>query len=55
MPVIVVGGGSILVSRPVAGASEMVKPPHFEAANAVGAAIAPDFRAKSTASIPWRD
>jgi N-methylhydantoinase A/oxoprolinase/acetone carboxylase beta subunit len=40
LPVIVVGGGSILVSRPIAGSSEMVTPPHFEAANAVGAAIA---------------
>ena len=40
VPVIVVGGGSVLVSRPVEGASEMMKPPHFEAANAVGAAIA---------------
>ncbi len=39
-PVIIVGGGSVLVSRPVEGASEMVKPDHFEAANAVGAAIA---------------
>lgn len=40
VPVIIVGGGSVLVSRPVEGASEMVKPEHFEAANAVGAAIA---------------
>ena len=40
IPVIVVGGGSILIAKPIAGASEMVKPPHFEAANAVGAAIA---------------
>jgi N-methylhydantoinase A/oxoprolinase/acetone carboxylase beta subunit len=40
VPVIVVGGGSVLIARPIAGASEMVKPPHFEAANAVGAAIA---------------
>jgi N-methylhydantoinase A/oxoprolinase/acetone carboxylase beta subunit len=39
IPVIVVGGGSILIAKPVAGASEMVKPEHFEAANAVGAAI----------------
>jgi N-methylhydantoinase A/oxoprolinase/acetone carboxylase beta subunit len=39
IPVIVVGGGSILIARPIAGASEMVKPEHFEAANAVGAAI----------------
>jgi N-methylhydantoinase A/oxoprolinase/acetone carboxylase beta subunit len=38
--VIVVGGGSVLVSRDVEGASEMVKPNHYEAANAVGAAIA---------------
>jgi N-methylhydantoinase A/oxoprolinase/acetone carboxylase beta subunit len=40
VPVIVVGGGSILIAKPIAGASEMVKPNHFEAANAVGAAIA---------------
>jgi N-methylhydantoinase A/oxoprolinase/acetone carboxylase beta subunit len=40
VPVIIVGGGSVLVSRPIAGASEIVKPNHFEAANAVGAAIA---------------
>lgn len=40
VPVIVVGGGSVLISQPISGASEMVKPPHFEAANAVGAAIA---------------
>ena len=40
IPVIIVGGGSILIATPVAGASEMVKPDHFEAANAVGAAIA---------------
>ena len=40
LPVVVVGGGSVLITRPLAGASEMVKPDHFEAANAVGAAIA---------------
>lgn len=40
IPVIVVGGGSILVSRPVEGASEMIKPDHFPVANAIGAAIA---------------
>jgi N-methylhydantoinase A/oxoprolinase/acetone carboxylase beta subunit len=39
IPVIVVGGGSVLIAQPIAGASEMVKPDHFEAANAVGAAI----------------
>ncbi|HVL23421.1 MAG TPA: hydantoinase/oxoprolinase family protein [Thermomicrobiales bacterium] len=40
VPVIVVGGGSVLVARDVKGSSELVKPDHFEAANAVGAAIA---------------
>lgn len=40
VPVIVVGGGSVLVTRDVEGASQMVKPDHYEAANAVGAAIA---------------
>jgi N-methylhydantoinase A/oxoprolinase/acetone carboxylase beta subunit len=39
VPLIVVGGGSILV-REVAGVSEVIRPDHFEAANAVGAAIA---------------
>lgn len=40
VPVVIVGGGSVLVSREIEGASEIVKPDHFEAANAVGAAIA---------------
>ena len=40
VPVIVVGGGSILIHKELSGASEMIKPDHFEAANAVGAAIA---------------
>jgi N-methylhydantoinase A/oxoprolinase/acetone carboxylase beta subunit len=40
VPVIIVGGGSILIQRDVAGASEMVKPDHFSVANAIGAAIA---------------
>jgi N-methylhydantoinase A/oxoprolinase/acetone carboxylase beta subunit len=40
VPVIIVGGGSILIQRPVAGASEIVKPGHFAVANAIGAAIA---------------
>lgn len=38
--VIVVGGGQILVQRPIAGASEVIIPPHHDVANAVGAAIA---------------
>ncbi len=39
MPVIVVGGGSILVEGPIAGL-ELILPNHFAVANAVGAAIA---------------
>ncbi|HEY0603958.1 MAG TPA: hydantoinase/oxoprolinase family protein, partial [Herpetosiphonaceae bacterium] len=39
LPVILVGGGSILINRPLKGVSETIKPEHFEAANAVGAAI----------------
>ncbi len=39
IPVIVVGGGSILIGEKVAGLTT-VKPEHFEVANAVGAAIA---------------
>ncbi len=40
MPVVVVGGGSILLRDQLAGASELVKPDHFAVANAIGAAIA---------------
>lgn len=40
VPVIVVGGGSFLIQRKVAGASETIKPEHYAVANAVGAAIA---------------
>ena len=40
VPVIVVGGGSILFPETIAGASQIVKPPHFDVANAVGVAIA---------------
>jgi N-methylhydantoinase A/oxoprolinase/acetone carboxylase beta subunit len=39
LPVIVVGGGSILVDGPIAGL-ELILPDHFAVANAVGAAIA---------------
>ncbi len=39
LPVIVVGGGSIIVEDAIAGL-ELVKPDHFPVANAVGAAIA---------------
>ena len=40
IPVVVVGGGSILLRDSLAGASELVKPDHFAVANAIGAAIA---------------
>ena len=40
VPVIIVGGGCILIQREVAGASEIVKPDHYPVANAIGAAIA---------------
>jgi len=39
LPVIVVGGGSILVDGPIAGL-QVVLPEHYAVANAVGAAIA---------------
>jgi N-methylhydantoinase A/oxoprolinase/acetone carboxylase beta subunit len=40
MPLILVGGGHILVSRQLRGASEVLRPRYAEVANAVGAAIA---------------
>jgi N-methylhydantoinase A/oxoprolinase/acetone carboxylase beta subunit len=40
MPVVLVGGGAILVGDHLAGASEIVKPDHAAVANAIGAAIA---------------
>lgn len=40
MPVVVVGGGSFLASNNLAGAAEVIRPPYFQVANAVGAAIA---------------
>jgi N-methylhydantoinase A/oxoprolinase/acetone carboxylase beta subunit len=40
IPVVVVGGGSILLGDELPGASELVKPEHFAVANAIGAAIA---------------
>ena len=40
LPVVLVGGGTILVSRPIAGTSDMIVPEHADVANAIGAAIA---------------
>ncbi len=40
LPVVVVGGGSILVGDEMPGAARLVRPDHFAVANAIGAAIA---------------
>ena len=40
IPVVSVGGGSILIVRPINGASEIITPENHEVANAIGAAIA---------------
>lgn len=39
VPVILVGGGSIVAPEELAGVSELIRPEHFGAANAVGAAL----------------
>ncbi len=40
LPLVLVGGGGILISRPIHGTSRVLRPDHAEVANAVGAAIA---------------
>ncbi len=40
VPVIAVGGGSMLIADEIEGTSKIVKPNHYSVANAVGAAIA---------------
>lgn len=40
VPVVAVGGGSILLPESIKGASQVIRPEHFEVANAIGAAIA---------------
>lgn len=40
VPLILVGGGSVLVNRDIHGTSEVVIPEHAEVANAIGASIA---------------
>ncbi len=40
LPVILVGGGAVLVTEKLAAASEMLRPEHAGVANAIGAAIA---------------
>lgn len=39
VPVILVGGGSVLVPDRLQGASQVIRPEHFDAANAIGVAI----------------
>jgi N-methylhydantoinase A/oxoprolinase/acetone carboxylase beta subunit len=39
VPLIAVGGGSILLPETLSGVSEVHKPAHFDVANAIGAAI----------------
>ncbi|MBW2064340.1 MAG: hydantoinase/oxoprolinase family protein [Deltaproteobacteria bacterium] len=39
IPVVLVGGGSIIVPRELKGASEVIVPDNFDVANAIGAAI----------------
>jgi N-methylhydantoinase A/oxoprolinase/acetone carboxylase beta subunit len=40
VPLVAVGGGSFLVPDALAGVSQVLRPPHYAVANAVGAAIA---------------
>ncbi|MGW6060270.1 hydantoinase/oxoprolinase N-terminal domain-containing protein [Streptomyces sp. NPDC055189] len=40
LPVVAVGGGSVLVPEPLPGFTDVRRPAHFDVANAVGAAIA---------------
>jgi N-methylhydantoinase A/oxoprolinase/acetone carboxylase beta subunit len=40
VPLVLVGGGAVLINRDIAGASEVVVPPHASVANAIGASIA---------------
>lgn len=40
VPLILVGGGAVLINREIAGISELIVPPHAGVANAIGASIA---------------
>jgi len=40
VPLIAVGGGSALLPEHLEGVSEVIRPEHFDVANAIGAAIA---------------
>jgi N-methylhydantoinase A/oxoprolinase/acetone carboxylase beta subunit len=41
VPVVLVGGGSVLLSDKIEGASKVYRPDHLDVANAIGVAIAP--------------
>lgn len=41
LPLVVVGGGGRIAPDRIPGIAEVIRPPHFEVANALGAAIAP--------------
>lgn len=49
---ILVGGGSIILPSTLSGVSELIRPQHFEVANAVGAAIAKVSGAVDTVVVP---
>jgi N-methylhydantoinase A/oxoprolinase/acetone carboxylase beta subunit len=40
IPVVLVGGGSVVIPEDLAPAAEIIRPDHFDVANAIGAAIA---------------
>lgn len=40
VPIVLVGGGSLILDNHFEGVSEVIRPPHFEVANAYGACIA---------------
>jgi len=53
MPVILVGGGSVLVTEGLSAASELHRPEHADVANAIGAAIA-QVGAESERMVSYR-
>ncbi len=40
MPIVLVGGGSVVIPQELAGASVVIRPENYDVANAIGAAIA---------------
>jgi hypothetical protein len=54
VPVVLVGGGAVLVSRPLTSASEVIRPAHAGVANAIGAAHA-EVGAEVERMVPLRE